>query len=209
MRTMTTFALIFSNACLFFVGQVTAQSLMPPPVTGNWRIGQGPPCPNPSNHHCNTPNQLFAYDLIPIDLGGRMINCIGAPIRSPVNGSVIEVLDGIPNGVHGAHPAGNHIVIQAAPSRYLLLAHFSPGTISVAQGATVSAGQVVGACGNTGQSSAPHLHIHMQQQPNPLILGSPGVPIVFQQINIWSPPMGCVLRTNYTPVAGDIICQQP
>ena len=196
-------------AFLCLVAHPTVAAGFLPPVSGDWQVVQGPPCPAIGNYHCNTINQRFAYDLVPIALDGTPLNCIGMPIRAPTGGTVISVLDGVPNHVVGSHPAGNHIVIQRAPNAYVLLAHFSPGTISVAEGATVTTGQKIGACGNSGRSSAPHLHLQVQQHPLPMKWDSPGLPMRFQQVNIWSPQARlCTPRAAYLMQRGDIICQQ-
>ena len=138
------------------------------PLSGPWGALQGPPCPAPGNHHCGTANQQFAYDFVPLDVYGNPNPnaCIGQPILSPTDGIVVEALDAYPNALSpGQHIAGNHIVIQRSPSEYILIAHLSPGTLTVGTGATVAAGQVIGACGYNGNTSAPHVHIHMQAGP--------------------------------------------
>ena len=60
-----------------------------------------------------------------------------------------------------------------------LYAHMSG--LAVSQGATVSAGQVIGYVGSTGDSSGPHLHLecrHWGVKYNPLI-EYPDVPVYY------------------------------
>ena len=52
--------------------------------------------------------------------------------------------------------AGNYVAIRYADGTQTLMAHMS--TVSVSQGQTVSACQVVGAVGMTGRTFGPHLH---------------------------------------------------
>ena len=61
-----------------------------------------------------------------------------------------------------AQPAGNHVVIDHGNGEYSLLAHFRRGTVTVHAGDRVKAGELLGHCGNSGNSSEPHLHIHLQ-----------------------------------------------
>ena len=58
------------------------------------------------------------------------------------------------------------------------------------QGESVAAGQLIGRCGNSGNSSEPHLHFHLQTTPE---LGTgeglPGPVIVkrFGKPGVWRP----------------------
>jgi len=79
------------------------------------------------------------------------------------------------------HPngeAGNHVIIQHG-DEYAMYAHLQKGTISsllkprtpatkttpAIPGTLVKAGQFLGKAGNSGNSTAPHLHIHSSQPP--------------------------------------------
>jgi Peptidase family M23 len=48
--------------------------------------------------------------------------------------------------------------------RFMILAHLSPGSLQVAEGEIVKEGQGIGQCGNSGNTSKPHIHIHHQHQ---------------------------------------------
>ena len=45
--------------------------------------------------------------------------------------------------------------------RYVMFAHLKEGSVEVEVGQVVSRGQVLGHLGNTGNSGAPHLHMHL------------------------------------------------
>ena len=62
------------------------------------------------------------------------------------------------------HPAGNHVVVQTAEHEFVYLAHFEQGSILVKEGDRVAVGDPLGHGGNSGNSSEPHLHIHVQDQ---------------------------------------------
>lgn len=61
---------------------------------------------------------------------------------------------------------GNYVVIQHDEREYSLMAHFIPMSIIVKKGDTVKKGQVIGKCGNSRNSSEPHLHFQLQDNPN-------------------------------------------
>ena len=63
------------------------------------------------------------------------------------------------------NPAGNHVVLRVAPNRYAFLAHFQRGTITVKVGAHLKRGDLLGRCGNSGNSDFPHIHLHIQDTP--------------------------------------------
>jgi murein DD-endopeptidase MepM/ murein hydrolase activator NlpD len=79
-----------------------------------------------------------------VDLGGG----IGTPILAPANGTVVFT------GTMDLH--GNTLVIDHGLGAMSAYFHLSEFFVSV--GDTVTAGQPVGAGGNTGLSSGPHLH---------------------------------------------------
>jgi murein DD-endopeptidase MepM/ murein hydrolase activator NlpD len=63
------------------------------------------------------------------------------------------------------NPAGNHVVLDHGNGEFSLLAHLQKGSLRVKAGDTVKAGQPLGLCGNSGNTSEPHLHIHLQTGP--------------------------------------------
>ncbi|HEX6938406.1 MAG TPA: M23 family metallopeptidase [Longimicrobiales bacterium] len=87
---------------------------------------------------------------------------------------VIEVVaasrDGIednrPGVLNAAEPLGNHVVLGHGNGEYSFLAHLRKGSVRVRVGDRVSAGDRVGECGNSGDSSEPHLHYHLQTTPD-------------------------------------------
>lgn len=95
--------------------------------------------------------------------------CWGRPILSPANGIVMRVVDGLPDQAIGTtdprNPAGNHVVIDFGNREYGFLAHMQRDSIRVAKGDRVAAGDEIGLCGNSGNTSEPHLHFHLQTRP--------------------------------------------
>lgn len=75
---------------------------------------------------------------------------------------------------------GNHVTIRAADGTYALLAHLQQGSLNVRVGEVVSAGMQVARCGNSGNSSEPHVHAQLMDRVSPLV--AQGLPMVFQSI---------------------------
>lgn len=82
----------------------------------------------------------------------------GAPVRAAADGTV--VIAGYQTGY------GNTVVIDHGGGLATLSAHLS--VISVRAGQTVSAGQLVGSVGNTGNSTGPHLHFEVRINGSPV-----------------------------------------
>ncbi len=82
----------------------------------------------------------------------------GAPVRAAADGTV--VIAGYQTGY------GNTVVIDHGGGLATLSAHLS--VISVRAGQTVSVGQLVGAVGNTGNSTGPHLHFEVRINGSPV-----------------------------------------
>lgn len=107
----------------------------------------------------------------------------GASLLAPVGGRVVVAHDGEmdhvarrsqltllpyllrqPGGVRGGAPAiaGNHVVIQAGESGpFVLLAHLQRESVRVRVGDLVAGGDQVGQCGNSGNSTQPHVHVQV------------------------------------------------
>src|SRR3989344_396126 len=79
---------------------------------------------------------------------------LGTPIMSALSGTVLGT--GNTDVYRGCYSYGKWVLIRHANGLSTLYAHLSQ--INVADGATVSTGEVIGHSGNTGYSTGPHLH---------------------------------------------------
>jgi murein DD-endopeptidase MepM/ murein hydrolase activator NlpD len=107
--------------------------------------------------------------------------CFGRPILAPAAGRVVEVVtdveDNVPGKMNPVQITGNRVVIDHGNGEFSVLAHLRQGSVRVAKGASVTRGQQLGDCGNSGNSSEPHLHYQLQATAE---FGSaPGLPAQF------------------------------
>lgn len=114
----------------------------------------------------------------------------GVAVRAAGPGVIVAMHDGVPDNTPLASEkaipitletvAGNYIIQDLGSGRYALNAHLQPGSLRVKVGQRVTAGEVLGLLGNSGNSGAPHLHFHlMDNGGSPL--GGEGLPFVFQE----------------------------
>lgn len=142
--------------------------------------------------HATTPDQRWAYDFVvePYLNGSEKLEdygCYGVPVVAPVSGRVAIAEDGEPDMTPGKlsmnteAPEGNHVVIELNGG-YLIIAHLKPNSVKVMAGQEVEEGQVIGECGNSGNTSEPHIHIHYQRQdPSAYPLNfAEGLPLYFR-----------------------------
>lgn len=114
----------------------------------------------------------------------------GKPLIAVADGTVVGVIDKfedqVPNDAKGDnlafYPGGNSAVIDIGNGNYAFYAHMKPGTVKVKEGQKVKRGDLIGILGSSGNSSAPHLHFHVMDGPS--ILGSQGVPYVFDSFSV-------------------------
>ncbi|MFG6402099.1 M23 family metallopeptidase [Microbacterium sp. P04] len=58
--------------------------------------------------------------------------------------------------------AGNHVVVALGEGGpFVLVAHLRKGSVGVAVGEQVAAAQPIGECGNSGNSTQPHVHVQV------------------------------------------------
>jgi murein DD-endopeptidase MepM/ murein hydrolase activator NlpD len=115
--------------------------------------------------------------------------CYGAQALAVANGVVAGIRDGIPENVPGAaKPAveltldtvsGNRVVLDLGRGQFAHYAHLQPGSLRVRKGQRVRTGQVLGLVGNSGGSTAPHLHFQVSRSAE-LVKGD-GLPYVLDR----------------------------
>ena len=92
--------------------------------------------------------------------------CYGQPVLAPADGTVVMITDTYADNAPGrpeeVMPSGNRVLISHGNKEYSVLLHLKQNSIKVKQGAKVKQGDVVGECGNSGASSAPHLEYRLQ-----------------------------------------------
>ena len=111
----------------------------------------------------------FAMRMHPILNTWKQHNGVdyGAPVGTPVR----TVGDGIVEFAGWQNGYGNVITIQHSNERSTVYAHLS--RIDVAKGQRVEQGTVIGAVGQTGWATGPHLHFEVKidgQQQDPLLV---------------------------------------
>ncbi|WP_181255932.1 M23 family metallopeptidase [Nesterenkonia sandarakina] len=62
---------------------------------------------------------------------------------------------------------GNHVLVEHDDGAVAAYAHLRKGSLLVEVGQRVSAGKQLGEIGNSGNSSEPHLHVHLMDRVNP------------------------------------------
>ncbi|MFD0269681.1 M23 family metallopeptidase [Streptomyces sp. NPDC127106] len=61
---------------------------------------------------------------------------------------------------------GNHIVLELGDGTYALYGHLKRGSLKVGVGDRVTAGQLIAECGNSGNSTEPHVHFQLMDGPD-------------------------------------------
>ncbi|MFD0415146.1 M23 family metallopeptidase [Streptomyces sp. NPDC127108] len=77
------------------------------------------------------------------------------------------LIEGIGRSVGGTRRiVGNHVVLDLGEGTYAVYAHVRKGSLEVRTGDKVLAGQVLGQCGNSGNSTEPHVHFQLMDGPD-------------------------------------------
>jgi murein DD-endopeptidase MepM/ murein hydrolase activator NlpD len=164
------------------------------------------------NYHVSHPAQKNAFDIIIMNVSGKSFKtdgrtnedyyAFGKELIAPCDGEVVLVVDGVKDNIPGelnpVYVPGNTVIIKTAKNEYLFFAHFKQRSIKVMQGEKVKQGQLLGLCGNSGNSSEPHLHFHIQNTENMNV--ATGVKCYFDQILV-----NGELKTDYSPIQSEKI----
>lgn len=133
-------------------------------------------------------NQLFAYDFRLGHKGDgtklKDYEVFGRKMITPGNGIVIQIINGSidvnPGERDRSVGVGNAIIIDHQNGEYSLLCHFKYNSIKVKVGDKVKQGDLLGLCGNTGNTSEPHIHFNLQD--GPLMHKAKALPCKFTKI---------------------------
>jgi len=152
----------------------------------------------------------------------------GRPILAPAGGTVVQVHDGEPD--HAARRsqlslipyamgqaarlrrgagaiAGNHIVIQlAGAAGYVALVHLRNGSVRVRVGEVVHTGHPLAQCGNSGNSTQPH--VHLQVMDNLDLARAAGLPVRFGNYRSW-PAGGRAAELHDSGIPGEGAVVEP
>ncbi|WP_405098832.1 M23 family metallopeptidase [Oceanobacillus sp. FSL H7-0719] len=127
------------------------------------------------NYHYAVESQRYAYDLLIFEednsFNGEATDndsyyAFGKDVVAPLEGTVVSVENNIADNTptvdtNAEEPLGNHVIIEHENGEYSVLAHFKQGSVVVSKGEEVKAGQLLGAAGNSGNSSEAHIHFHV------------------------------------------------
>ncbi|MBB1056452.1 M23 family metallopeptidase [Dietzia sp. B19] len=101
--------------------------------------------------------------------------------------------------------AGNHVVIAVGPDGpFVVVAHLRAGSVRVRVGDVVDAGDPVGECGSSGNSTQPHVHLQAMDRPDGA--SARGVPMLFRSfVEHPRDGGGAVLRRNSVPDEDSVV----
>lgn len=116
-------------------------------------------------------------------------SCFGEPVLAVADGTVVGastrqrdhrtrqswpalvwmmLVEGAAREMGGARfVLGNHLVVDHGDGVHAVYAHLRRGSARVGVGDRVQTGQHLGDVGNSGNTSEPHLHVHLMDQPVP------------------------------------------
>ncbi len=185
------------------------------PFKGEWFIFWGGETVQ-QNYHQDAPNQRFAFDILKIGADGKSHKgggkrnedyyAFGQEIIAPADGVVTYVVDGVQDNVPGEMNRmfipGNLVIIKHAEGEYSLFAHIKQNSIRVKVGDKAIKGQIIGLCGNSGNSSEAHLHYQFQNAP--FFADEASMKVFFEKLNVRREGKA-ELKTDYSPAKGDSV----
>ncbi len=164
------------------------------------------------NYHNAYASMRGAFDFWVMGSNGKSHNngatknedfyAFGKDIIAPVDAKVIYAYDDIPDNnwpaMNPSAGSGNTVLLETKNKEYILLGHLKQNSITVKEGQYVKQGELIGLCGNSGNSTEPHLHFQVQNIPD--FGAATGAWTHFKKINVHDK-----IKEDYIPVRGDKI----
>ena len=143
----------------------------------------------------------FAIDWIKVDANGAHASGdgskppswfgYGADVLAVADATVAATRDDVaepavvapgPSRVPIGDATGNYVALNIGGGRFVFFEHLKPGSVRVHPGQHVRRGEVIGQLGFTGQSTGPHLHIHVADANVPL--AAEGLPYAMEGFKV-------------------------
>ncbi|MER6995192.1 M23 family metallopeptidase [Streptomyces sp. NPDC000410] len=150
-----------------------------------------------------SPRPGFAW-IWPVARRSQDFPAFGAPLLAVADATVVRATDrqrdhlsrnslpaliymllveGFVRLLGGAHRVvGNHLVLDLGDCTYAMYAHLRRGSLVVREGDRVRAGQLLAECGNSGNSSEPHVHFQLMDGPDLSV--ARGIPFTWRGIGV-------------------------
>ncbi len=181
------------------------------PFTDEWTVVWGGDTKE-QNYHVESKAQKNAFDLVITDANGKSFKtdgktnedyyAFGKELLAPCAAEVVLVVDGIkdnsPGELNPMYVPGNTVILKIANNEYLFFAHFKQSSIVVKPGQQLKQGELLGLCGNSGNSSEAHLHFHIQNVED--MNQATGIKCYFNTILV-----NGSTKNDYSPIQGDKI----
>jgi len=144
------------------------------PFYGEWVVTQGH-----DGEYTHKSDWKYAWDFEISDNDDRTYKnegnyceeyyCYNKSVLAPADGIVEDVVNDIPENRIGTRNLeqnwGNTVVIKHSPALYTKLCHLKKDSIKLRIGDKVRQGDILGLCGNSGNSPVPHVHFQVQTTP--------------------------------------------
>ena len=181
------------------------------PFKGEWTVYWGGDTKE-LNYHVESQAQKNAFDIMITDSKesthksdgqtNEDYYAFGKEIFAPCDGEIVLVVDGIKDNKVGEmntiNAGGNMTILKTAQNEYLVFCHFKHQSLKVKEGQKIKEGELLGLCGNTGNSSEPHLHFHIQNIED--LNTATGIKCYFDKLKV-----NGQIKTDYSPIKGDKI----
>lgn len=107
--------------------------------------------------------------------------------RSNPWGFVYMMIEGIIREIGGpGFVVGNHVTIRSDDGVYATVAHLQRGSLTARAGDRVTAGEIIGRCGNSGNTSEPHVHAQLMDRAS--LWTAHGLPMAFSAVTLDDEP---------------------
>ena len=179
------------------------------PFKGEWTVFWGGDTKE-LNYHVESEAQKNAFDIVITDKNGKSFKtdgktnedyyAFGKELIAPCDAEVVLSVDGIKDNIPGElnpiYIPGNTVILKTKNDEFLFFAHFKQNSIVVKQGQKVKQGELLGLCGNSGNSSEAHLHFHIQNIED--MNKATGAKSYFFEIFV-----NGELKKDYSPIKGE------
>jgi len=185
------------------------------PFKGEWFVLWGGDT-KALNKYNSDPAMSFSFDFILIDGSKKTHKDIGEKnedyyaygqdVLSPADGTVTDVIDGVRDNMPGTtnhySKLGNAVFIQHSDYEVSIIAHLKPGSIKVRPGDKVKGGDLIGLCGNSGDSILPHIQYNLQNTS--VMQFATGIKCHFKKLMI-KKSGDREEKLDYSPTQGDMV----